>query len=469
MLRSTPPQPALPTFVPVVVIGAGYAGLSAALALHDHGVPVLVLEGADRVGGRIWSQRTPAGVLIDHGGQWVGPTQHKLLALAGRFDCATFPTWDAGEHLEAWQDGTVRRYRGDGPDDAPGAAEYHEAMARIDAMAKEVDLSDPGSGPTAGDRDSETVHSYFRRTVACPAARVRLDLAVQGVLAMEPREVSVLHLAFYVASAGGFAQLMETRGAAQDARFTGGAQAPARAIAEHLGDSVHLGVPVTAVEQRSDLVEVRTGAGVVRARHVVVATPPPATAAIRFLPALPAARARWIQRSVMGDVAKVHVVYPRPFWRAAGLSGVASVYDESTFGVVFDNSPPNADRGVLVAFSYGDRLRRWSALGPGERRADVLRTLARLFGPAAREPIDYLEKIWPEDPWARGGYAANPAPGSWLAHGRTGWREPCGRIHWAGAETASRWNGYMDGAISSGERAAGEILLALAERASRSG
>lgn len=84
-------------------------------------------------------------------------------------------------------------------------------------------------------------------------------------------------------------------------------------------------------------------------------------------------------------------------------------------------------------------------------------------------PKAWREEIWPDDPWARGGYAANPTPGSWLAHGRPGWRAPCGRIHWAGAETASRWNGYMDGAISSGERAAHEVLLAVPERESRPG
>ncbi|WP_455361432.1 flavin monoamine oxidase family protein [Streptomyces sp. SYSU K21746] len=450
----------LPANAPVVVVGAGYAGLSTALTLHDHGVPALVLEAADRVGGRILTSRTRSGVLLDLGGQWVGPTQHKLLAWAERFGCATFPTWDTGAHLEAWHDGSVRPCTDDGPADAPGMAEYSAAAARIDALAATVDLSDPAGGAESEWWDSETVHSYLRRTVLCADARRRMALAVQGVWAMEPREISLLHLLFYVASAGGFAQLMEVRGAAQEARFTAGAQAPALAAARLLGDAVVLGTPVEAVEREEygGPLVVRTPRGEVRAGHVVVATPPPATAAIRFRPGLPTPRARWVQRSVMGDVAKVHAVYDRPFWRAAGLSGVASLYGEDAVGVVFDNSPPGGEAGVLVAFVYGDRLRRWSALPESRRRTDVLSTLERLFGAGAREPVDYVEKIWPQDPWAGGGYAANPGPGAWVAHGREGWRAPVGRIHWAGAETASVWNGYMDGAISSGERAAHEVL-----------
>jgi monoamine oxidase len=160
----------------------------------------------------------------------------------------------------------------------------------------------------------------------------------------------------------------------------------------------------------------------------------------------------------MGDVAKIHAVYDTPFWRAQGLSGQATVYGERSVGVVFDNSPEDASRGVLVAFVYGDRQRSWSALTAGDRQAEVTRLLTELFGAAAASPVDYTEKIWPQDAWARGGYAANPTPGTWLEHGNTGWRRAAGRIHWAGTETASVWNGYIDGAISSGARAAAEIL-----------
>lgn len=446
--------------VPAVVVGAGYAGLAAALRLSDSGVPVVVLEAADRVGGRIHTERTADGVLVDLGGQWVGPTQRNLLAWAERFGCATFPTWDTGDYIEKWVDGTLRRYRGGGPADGPGMRAYLDAADRLDELAATVRTDAPFAADDAAEWDAQTVHSYFARTVPSADARRRLDLAVQGVWSTEPRDISLLHLLFYMAAAGGFDQLMETEGAAQERRFTDGAQAPARAAAAHLGEAVRLGTEVRRIDHDDDGVLVRTTTGTVAAERVVMATPPPATAAIRFAPALPVARARWIQRSPMGDVAKVHAIYPRPFWRDEGLAGVATVYGDDAVGVVFDNSPPDASAGVLVAFVYGDRLRRWSALAPADRRAEAVGTLRALFGPAAGSPAEYVEKIWPDDPWARGGYVANPAPGTWVEHG-AGWRAPCGRIHWAGTETADVWNGYMDGAISSGDRAATEVLAAL--------
>lgn len=444
--------------VHTVVIGAGYAGLAAALSLADSGTDVLVLEASDRVGGRVHSQRLDGGVVVDHGGQWVGPTQHRLLAAAERFGCATFPTYDTGDHLELWADGSCRPFRGAGPAGGPGVEPYIEATEAIDKLAVTVNLDNPSATERIAEWDSETVQSYFDRTVADADARRRLGLAVQGVWTVEPRDISLFHLLFYVASAGGFDQLMETAGCAQERRFVGGAQSVALAMAEHLGEKIRLDTPVTHVEHSADGVRVDTDRGPVYASHVVVAASPGAAVRIRFTPALPPSRNRWMERSPMGEVSKIHTVYDRPFWRERGLSGQATVYGDRNVGVVFDNSPEGGEAGVLVSFTYGDRQRRWAALSAAERRADILATLGALFGDEAAKPVQYTEKSWPEDPWAHGGYAANPAPGVWVEHGASGWRAPCGRIHWAGSETSSVWNGYIDGAIASGQRAADEIV-----------
>ncbi|NLU65803.1 FAD-dependent oxidoreductase [Streptomyces sp. HNM0574] len=453
------PQAELPAQAPAVVIGAGYAGLSAALNLTERGIPAVLLEASARVGGRVLTERRGTAV-IDHGGQWAGPTQHRLLAWAERFGCATFPTWNTGKHLELWHDGTRSPYDGAGPDEGPGMAEYLAAAERLDELAAHIRLDAPAGTPRAEEWDSETVHSWCERTVASPAARRRLALAVQGVWSCEPRDLSLFHLLFYIAAAGSFDELMETEGCAQERRFADGAQAPALAAAAHLGDRLHLNTPVLRVEQLPDGVRVHTARGSVRAERVVVATPPQATTGIAFSPQLPLARRRWLHRSPMGDVAKVHACYDRPFWREAGLSGQATLYGEHPVGVVFDNSPEDAASGTLVAFVYGDRLRHWQRLDADARRREVLGTLTELFGPDAGEPRDYTEKIWPSDTWAGGGYAAVPTPGTWHAYGEDGWRAPAGRVHWAGTESASVWNGYIDGAIASGERAAEEIAAA---------
>lgn len=459
-LRSTAgPLPAKAT---VAVIGAGYAGLTAALELHDAGIDVVVLEGSDRVGGRTLSERLEDGLVLDHGGQWVGPTQTRLLATAARFGCTTFPTYNAGDHLELWIDGVCRPFRGAGPDDGPGVAGYVAATAAIDALAATIDLHNPTATPEISDWDSQTVQSYLDRTVPDDDARIRLALAVQGVWTVEPRDISLFHFLFYIASAGGFDQLMETEGCAQERRFTAGAQSVAMSIAAHLGDVVHLDAAVRHIHTLDDgTVLLDTARGQVRAQRIVVATSPGAAVRIAFTPALPQARSRWMERSPMGDVAKIHTVYSTPFWRTAGYSGEATVYGKHSVGVVFDNSPEDGQVGVLVSFIYGDRQHRWSRLSQDDRRDDVLATLTALFGAAAGEPALYAEKNWPQDVWARGGYAANPAPGVWSEHGETGWRTACGPIHWAGSETSSVWNGYIDGAIASGQRAAAEIKAAL--------
>ncbi|MEW2503334.1 FAD-dependent oxidoreductase [Amycolatopsis sp. NPDC047767] len=443
----------------VVVVGAGYAGLTTASRLADAGIDVVVLEAGDRVGGRVVSEVTASGVRVDHGGQWIGPTQRRFHALAARFGCATFPTWETGRHVEVWHDGTSVGYSGAAPDTGPGIAEYERVTALLDELARTVDLAEPWATPRFGEFDALSAREFFRSQTRDEDALRRLALAVQGVWCAEPRDISLFHVLFYLASAGGYEQLMETRGCAQDARFTDGADAVARAMAAALGDRVRLGDPVRSIRQTADGVEVTTGRTVVRAARVVVAVPPAVLERIAFDPVLPPDRLGWARHSPMGRVAKVHAVYDTPFWRAAGRSGIATLYGESPVGVVFDNSPEDASRGVLVAFVYGDRLDRWAACDEATRRSAVLAALSEVAGPG--EPIEYVEKIWPHEGWTVGGYECFVMPGGWTAHGRDGWRAPAGRVHWAGTETASVWNGYIDGAISSGERAAGEVISAL--------
>ena len=89
----------------------------------------------------------------------------------------------------------------------------------------------------------------------------------------------------------------------------------------------------------------------------------------------------------------------------------------------------------------------------------MLQDLAGLFGEQALRPKDYVEKNWADEEWTRGCPVAYMPPGV-LSDFGTAIREPVGRIHWAGTETATFWNGYMDGAVSSGERVAKEVVAA---------
>jgi monoamine oxidase len=115
-------------------------------------------------------------------------------------------------------------------------------------------------------------------------------------------------------------------------------------------------------------------------------------------------------------VIKAMCAYPAPFWRADGLSGVAAATD-GPVRVIFDNSPPDASRGVLLGFFEGRQAREWSPRTPRERRAILTATFVRLFGQRAAAPDEYVECDWSAEPYTRGCYGAHLPPGAWTAFG----------------------------------------------------
>jgi monoamine oxidase len=134
--------------------------------------------------------------------------------------------------------------------------------------------------------------------------------------------------------------------------------------------------------------------------------------------------------------------------------------DRGPCKITCDNSPPGEEAGVLTGFVLGSDAREWGRREAGERERAVLECFAGYFGDEALGPEAYAETDWGAEIYSRGGYAGVPVPGMLLDHGPA-LAEPVGRIHWAGAETASAWNGYMEGAVESAERAAREVLSGL--------
>jgi monoamine oxidase len=299
----------------------------------------------------------------------------------------------------------------------------------------------------------------MRRNIATKAGRTMLELAVKAVWAAMPNDVSLLHLLFYIHSAGKLDLLLDTEGGAQQDRFVTGAQNVAVAAAEGLGDRLVLGAPVRRIEHSADGVLVQGDGVAVRARRAIVAVPPTLAGRIAYDPPLPAYRDQLTQRFPMGACVKCLAFYDEPFWRADGLSGSA-VSDPGPLSIIFDNSPPDGSPGIIVGFLEGHWARELGRVAEEERRAAVLANLGRLFGPRAARPERYLERNWAEEEWSRGCYVGYTPPGVLTAYGPA-IRAPIGPIHWAGTETATVWNGYMDGAIQSGERAAREALAGL--------
>jgi len=443
----------------VVVVGAGFAGLSAALALRKAGVPVVVLEARDRVGGRSMAG-TLNGYTVDLGGQWIGPAHTRLASLAAAYGVATAPQYASGRKIVEYG-GRIATYTGLIPKlPIVGLLEADLMIRRINRLAERVPLEAPWSAANAALLDAETLESWKRRTVRTKSARALLDIAVRSIFTVEAGDLSLLWFLFYCRSGAGFEALASIEKGAQERVFVGGGHQIAAAMARELGDAIRLSEPVSAIAQDGRSVRVATPSGTVTARYAIVAVPPPLAGRIAYQPALPIARDALFQRMAMGSVIKAYAAYPTPFWRARGLSGEV-ISDTGAFSPVFDASPSDGSFGALVGFFDGNAARVWSERGSDARRTSVLENLVRYFGPEAAQPIDYAEQNWPAEIWSRGCYAAFAGPGTLTAYG-SAIRTPCGRIHWAGTETSSVSCGYLDGAVLSGDRAAAEVLAARA-------
>jgi monoamine oxidase len=458
----------------VAIVGAGLAGLVAARRLVAAGVRPVVLEARDRVGGRLLNHEIGGGKVVEVGGQWIGPTQDRIAALAAELGVGTFPTYDQGRHVIEME-GKRASFSGSLTDASIGLvrdlskaisplalADFEQARVRLDRMARQVPLEAPWQAPKARRWDGQTFATWVRRNARTAVARSLFELATEAVWAAEPANVSLLHILFYTRSGGGFNSLVGTSGGAQQDRFHGGSQRVALAMAEELGEErVRLGAPARRIEHDGEGIIVHAdggsaGSASVRAKRAIVAVPPTLAGRIAYDPPLPALRDQLTQRMPQGSVIKTMAIYEEPFWRGQDLSGQGTS-DVGPARVTFDNSPPDGSPGVLLGFLEGRFARHWATRSAAERREAILAGHARLFGERAARPVEFVERIWAEEEWTRGCYGCLMTTGGWTEYGRA-LREPVGRLHWAGAETATVWSGYMDGAVSSGERAAAEVL-----------
>ena len=456
--------------VDVVVVGAGLAGLTAALDLQQAGLRVRVLEAAPQAGGRLRRTRLDwpgGGTWVDLGGQWVGPTQTRMLARLNQAGLERFPSPHDGKtvlHYSGERCTFDSYFQGFPEGEAPAVPQEAwddamQALARFNALAASLPVDRPpqtASGAEALDRIpfqdwiAANTRTAFGRWYFAYFCR-----AVGFLGPAEPEEVSLLHVLWGQRTAPEAEH-------PEEELIHGGAGALLPHLLAELGEgTVQLGQPVLRILEHSGftmpswpvLVDSDTARHPCRA--VIVAMPPSQAARIAFTPELPPDRRALQGGMTMGRCAKVLIAYDSPWWRSKGLSGLA-IGDRPTLESCTDSSDPRGTAGVLATFVVGHRHRAWSALEAGGRRQAVLDDLVAYFGPQAATPRAYLEQDWTQEPFVGGAYAAWMPPGLWSAAGDA-LRRPHGRVHWAGTEAATRWAGFFDGAVRSGEDAAGQV------------
>ena len=439
-----------------IIVGAGFAGLTAARQLLAADYTVKVLEARDRVGGRVHTHYLDRDTYVDLGGQWIGPTQDKIYALTKEMKVDTFHTYNEGRNIISLNKRS-RYYKGLIPKiDWPSLINIQLLIDKLEKLALKIDLKQPWKTPNAKAWDQMTLASFLNKQLYFTNARKIIEAGLETVFACNLAEISLLQALFYIRSGTSLDCLLSIENGAQQERFIGGAQLVVKRLAATFEKHIQLEAPVRQIIQNGNGVKIIGDGYAYTAKKVIVAIPPVLAARIDFQPGLSALRDQWMQRMPMGTVIKCYGIYDSPFWRKEGFSGQV-VADENYFvQTIFDNSPNDGSTGMLMGFSLADRARELMSRSEEERQQIIKNTFVSFFGPKAANMKFYIDKSWADEVWSRGCYVGLPTPGTWLGFKNAG-TKPCGHIHWAGTETAKIWNGYIEGAINSGERAADEV------------
>jgi monoamine oxidase len=444
----------------VVVVGAGLSGLAAARRLLAEGVRrLVVVDARDEPGGKCFWRRV-GGQLVHPGPAWAGANQDHIKALAAAYGIATYRVGVEGAKYARSTDGVVRYSDEREPPLTGGQGEQLErAQAELSRLCERVSASRPWDAVDADSLDRTTAASWIRSQSSDPVVQGVVERVVRRGGA-DPAEMSMLSVAARIGSCGGVAGLQTD----VDELFVGGVAAIPWAIAQDLGERLRLSWPVARIAWSSDGVTVTGPDGTVSAKRAIVAMSAADARQIQFSPGLSTRREQLHRGWFAVAGVKMMLVYESPFWHCASADrpAIAAVINEAGDPyTVLDQSPADGTFGVLAA-SMGMRADGASSTSddPAARQRRVLDTLVRVYGAEAEHPLGIDETYWDDEPFISGCHGF-PQPGV-LGDCGQAMRDPVGPIHWAGTETADVWINHMDGAVQSGERAAGEVSATLA-------
>ena len=431
----------------VLVAGAGLAGLAAARDLVSHGANVTVVEARDRVGGRVWTIRDgfEEGQHAEAGGDLIEGSQTEIRALAAELGLKLTRILRGGFGY-ARRDGTGRTRLVE-----RNAARGWDALAkRLEDLTRRYRLAEQRwDSPIAADLAQRSVAQWLDAVEADRDLRATAT-GLRGFFLADPEELSLIA---FVDQFG----TVDTSPGSSMFRIVGGNDRLATSLAAALGDRVQLNTELVALSHRGREVRAslkqRRGIAQMTCDYAVLALPATLLRRVPITPALPAQQHDAMMRLKYGCATKTLLQFSARFWRAVGRPRAFG--SDLPFGAVWDGNEEQRGRpGILTLLAGGSASTATQAIVARDGMRGLAASLDWL-GSSGASLLRAQQIVWESDPWARGGYAYfdpafDPMLRQWLAR-------PFGRLFFAGEHTSFRWQGYMNGAVESGRRAAAEI------------
>lgn len=439
------------------IIGAGLAGLTAARDLVKRGLDVVVLEARDRVGGRIENGILDDGQYVELGGQWIGVGHDEVVELADHYGLEMIGLPFKGNLLvrlrgkavavpSQYEEETLTPFE---------VADLGQGLVRLRRLSARLRTDEVWA--KANDAWlRQDLRRWVQTNLRTAGAQQRFHEVYAAAFGPMRKGAELLEGLHQVGSGPDLESMIASSGGLNQHRLKGGMFKLTQAMADDLGDRVRLSAPITGIEHGADFATVALEGGeTIRAKRVISTLPPRLAVGLEHQPPLPEWRVETAKKVAGGNVIKAYLVYERPFWRDQGLSGQSST-DEGAVRVTFDTTTGDDERGLLMGFFEGADADSLSRRSVTLRQRTFVDSVVKSFGEVAGRPLAYVERDWASERYTGGCHGAHFAPGVWTTNGPI-LAESEGVLHWAGAEYASRFNGYMEGAIRSGLEVAARV------------